>query len=428
MAHTTDPDAEGGEWQFSGFLLPTTTPVPDQLFDELLYRLAPAEMMVLLYIIRLTYGFRKQSDNISLKQMVEGIRTKDGRVLDRGTGLSKATVARTLASLEAKKVILRTRRRSFQKGDEPTTYHLNIPAIQPALDPVTDPEDVGTPVSRFETPRVSPVRHPRVSNRDTQQTGKQETDRQHVVVVRDALKNFGITLKVADQLTAAYPEAYLLDKLDLVQWLVDNHSPLVGKNPAGYLRRAIEEDYTPPPKYRSPAQRQAEAQERDAAAEEAQRQRREAEAAYAQEKALTQQKLRELYPPTPIAGTELTTRAAWEQTLDRLRPQLSRPNFEMWLANTALVDCDTGTARIVASSRFQVEHLTTRLQPLVVRTLAEVVGRSLACEFIPAAELLDAATLLPDTGSPAGAVGPQGGEPVTMPHNATGGQAFPTGS
>ena len=75
-----------------------------------------------------------------------------------------------------------------------------------------------------------------------------------------------------------------------------------------------------------------------------------------------------------------------------------------------------------------MEHLTTRLQPLVVRTLAEVVGRSLACEFIPAAELLDAATLPPDTGSPACAVGPQGGEPVTMPHKATVCQAFPTGS
>ena len=243
--------------------------------------------------------------------------------------------------------------------------------------------------------------------------------------MRDTLEKFGITRKVADQLTTAYPEAYILEKLDLVQWLVDTHSPLVGKNPAGYLRRAIEEDYSPPPKYRSPAQRQAEAQERDAAVEAAQQERREAEAAYAHEKALNQQKLRELYPIEPIAGTALTTRDAWEQTLDRLHAQLSRLNFETWLANTALVHCTNGTALVVAPSRFQVEHLATRLQPLVARTLSEVVGTALTCAFVPAAELLDAATAPPGSASPAAEVVPPRDEQVLpMPQQSSAGPAI----
>ncbi len=123
----------------------------------------------------------------------------------------------------------------------------------------------------------------------------------------------------------------------------------------------------------------------------------EAEAAYAQEKALHQQRLRELYPPTPVVGMTFTTRDAWEQTLDRLHGQLSRLNFETWLANTALVQCQDGTALIAAPSRFQVEHLATRLQPLVARTLGEVLGTALTCTFVPASELLAAAPATADT-------------------------------
>ena len=150
---------DDGEWTFGGFSFPTTTPVPDQVFDELLYRLGSSEVVVLLYIIRRTFGFRKLSDNISLSQLCEGITTKDGRVLDRGTGLSKATVARALKSLERKGVINRTRRRSRRRGDEPTTYQLNLL----------------TPVSHFETGGVSPARQGVSHQRDTQQTVLQQT-------------------------------------------------------------------------------------------------------------------------------------------------------------------------------------------------------------------------------------------------------------
>ena len=151
-------------YRFQGFASPTTTPVPDQLFDELLYHLSPTEIVVLLYIIRRTYGFKKDSDNISLNQMVNGITTKEGRVLDRGTGLSKATVARSLNTLEEKGVIERIRRRSTNRGDEPTTYRVR------ELDPL----------SQNETPRVSPTRQAVSHQRDTQETVLQETERQDI--------------------------------------------------------------------------------------------------------------------------------------------------------------------------------------------------------------------------------------------------------
>src|SRR5437762_152852 len=84
-----------------GFHRPTTTPVPDELFDEWLAVLSGGELKCLLYIVRRTLGFKKDADAISLSQMVHGITTRDGRVLDSGTGLNRSTVVEALASLEA---------------------------------------------------------------------------------------------------------------------------------------------------------------------------------------------------------------------------------------------------------------------------------------------------------------------------------------
>jgi Bacteriophage replication protein O len=77
---------------FRGYAGPNYTPVPDELFDEQLPDLSGAELKVLLYVIRRTFGFKRESDNISLSQMLNGLRTRDGRVLDRGVGLSKKTL------------------------------------------------------------------------------------------------------------------------------------------------------------------------------------------------------------------------------------------------------------------------------------------------------------------------------------------------
>src|SRR5512135_3715278 len=112
--------------QFKGFFSPRYTQVPDELFDELMAHLSGAELKVLLYIIRRTFGFKKDSDNISLKQICKGIKTKAGEVLDKGTGLSLSTVQIALKGLIEKNCVLTARNSSKEKGDEPTTYSLNI--------------------------------------------------------------------------------------------------------------------------------------------------------------------------------------------------------------------------------------------------------------------------------------------------------------
>src|ERR1044072_8313371 len=91
---------------FGGFDSPNTTQVPDAFFDVVAPELTEAELRVALYIIRRTFGLKKDSDTISLRQIVDGITTKDGRILDRGTGLKKSAVANALTGLVRKGVIL----------------------------------------------------------------------------------------------------------------------------------------------------------------------------------------------------------------------------------------------------------------------------------------------------------------------------------
>lgn len=112
--------------QFKGFISPRYTQVPDELFDELMAHLSGAELKVLLYIVRRTFGFKKDTDNISLNQICNGITTRNGEVLDCGTGLSQNAVLTALKGLIGKSAIVAKRNSSKEKGHEPTTYSLNI--------------------------------------------------------------------------------------------------------------------------------------------------------------------------------------------------------------------------------------------------------------------------------------------------------------
>src|SRR4028118_1504713 len=103
---TNDGSPGKPSFEFEGFDDPAYTQVPDVVFDRLMANLSESELKVLLYIIRRTYGFKKRSDNISIKQLVEGIVTRDGRRLDYGAGISKASVVRGTKGLVDKKIII----------------------------------------------------------------------------------------------------------------------------------------------------------------------------------------------------------------------------------------------------------------------------------------------------------------------------------
>jgi replication initiator protein A len=89
----------------------------------------------------------------------------------------------------------------------------------------------------------------------------QQTDEDNDVVV--ALQKFGISKKQAVKLAKEHPHEYILEKLELVQWFRDTKSPLVAKNPAGFARKAIEDDYPAPPQYKSKKQQVLEAEQKE---------------------------------------------------------------------------------------------------------------------------------------------------------------------
>jgi phage replication O-like protein O len=89
--------------------------------------LSGAEFKVVLYIARRTYGFGKDKDTISLTQIAEGIVRKDGTVLDRGTGISRASVARSVKTLEELGIIIRkTNMSETGREFEESTYSINL--------------------------------------------------------------------------------------------------------------------------------------------------------------------------------------------------------------------------------------------------------------------------------------------------------------
>jgi hypothetical protein len=363
----------GEGWKFSGFVLPTTTPVPDQFFDELLPRLSGAEVKVLLYICRRTFGFKKNADNISLKQMVRGIRTKAGKALDRGTGLGKASVTRALNSLEKKNIILRTRRRSDRKGDRATTYSLNIL----------------TPVSQNETPLVSKRDTPVSHQRDTQQTVLQQTDKQQQVV--EKIIRFQLGRKKAQDLAAAYAPALIEEKIELLEWKLklQDDGKARGRpieDPAAWLVRAIEKDYQPPPGFKTRAQREEEAAERKKRRDE--RARQEAERVQRQRKQSKQEQRQQAQRLAALIkrhGAGERERELWRRVLKTIEDRAnggSKALFRAMLTNSALLKIEDGNALIVLRNRFARDWVEKNQTQLIRRLLAKYVhGQRVVLRF-----------------------------------------------
>lgn len=112
---------------------PNTTPIPNILIDDWMADMTLGQLKTLLYITRRTYGFqRPEGDAISLNQMINGIVRRDGRRLDRGTGLSKPSLLQALRDLKEKGFI-EAEQQSDDGGNQPTKYRLVLEETLPPL-------------------------------------------------------------------------------------------------------------------------------------------------------------------------------------------------------------------------------------------------------------------------------------------------------
>jgi len=91
-----------------------------------MYELTFAELKVLLYIIRRTYGFKKATDKISLKQISEGIVRKNGIRLDNGAMIDRRTAMRAIKRLETKGLILINRAKLGNGNNAINLYSLRF--------------------------------------------------------------------------------------------------------------------------------------------------------------------------------------------------------------------------------------------------------------------------------------------------------------
>jgi DNA-binding transcriptional ArsR family regulator len=163
--------------KFGGYQSPHYTIVPDELFDEQMAELSGPELKVLLYIIRHTYGFKKDNDNISISQMLNGIIKRDGTRQDKGCGLSKPTLLQALRDLQERNLIIAERRMSRERGNEPTNYRLNVltePVPQVQSPPLVKDLYQGVGKGVLPTPWSKDL--------TTQDTREQETTRQETII------------------------------------------------------------------------------------------------------------------------------------------------------------------------------------------------------------------------------------------------------
>jgi Replication initiator protein A/DnaA N-terminal domain len=197
--------------------------------------------------------------------------------------------------------------------------------------------------------------------------------------VANALQNFGISKKQALRLAKKYPAQYVLEKLELTQWLVDRKSPLVSKNPQGFLVKALEDDYKAPAQYkgkRAKASKPLGSEEQEA--------RLLAQEEYRKGKEEARQRLLEEHPPQPIKGTEHTTESAWSKALASLQEQVSPAVFNSWLKDTLLLQVTDTAARIGVPNRYAIAWLERKMYREISNAMKGILGKDVDLEFVVA--------------------------------------------
>lgn len=297
----TPHDIQPGAFHYPGFKVVNSTPVPDDVFDVIAPELEHGELRVLLYIIRRTFGFKKQSDHISLNQLVEGIRKRDGEVLDRGAGVSKSTAVRAVKGLIEKGIIVAARNSSPDRGYEATTYSLRFQ--DEAAPPLSHHRTRG--LSHDDTRASATIEHPLVSPRNIQHDSKQHDSKQQqprnarprsrgTVVASSATPTDALTgaqeLVLADLLGLPMTRETALGLLQtyptekITAWIEAVALRPTTKEPAAFVIKALQANWALPKQYHDKLDRQERAKKKKAEQDAVDRARAAAEAAFQERK------------------------------------------------------------------------------------------------------------------------------------------------
>jgi hypothetical protein len=227
------------------------------------------------------------------------------------------------------------------------------------------PPGVETPVSGGRDSSIPRIRDTSVHHK----TKRTKKERQKKDVVAQDLEIFGIAKSAATKLMHDYPVEYIKEKLEMAKRLVAAGSALVSQNPAGWLRKAIEEDYAPPRTYERHRHRSVR-EKKDAKLVQAEPRERN------MPKVRSQQAQNVPNEPTQNVTTEpreskgenkepeKTSREneiTWKKTLEQLQGNLSPGEAAARLTGTTLLQVTDTAALIGVPSTFAIAWLERRL-------------------------------------------------------------------
>jgi len=104
-----------------------TFAAPDLLRRYLLHMdsgLGDAELRVYVFLVGQTMGWGKETDGVSIAQIRDGIRRRNGEVWSTGTGQNTRTIKRAIRSLVERKLITCTTNSVPRHGNVANTYAL----------------------------------------------------------------------------------------------------------------------------------------------------------------------------------------------------------------------------------------------------------------------------------------------------------------
>jgi len=97
-----------------------------------------------------------------------------------------------------------------------------------------------------------------------------------------------------------------------------------------------------------------------------------------------------------ILPQETNAEQLWERALTELKVRVTRPNYETWLKDTVGLQFDDGVFVVGAPNDFATEWLSTKLRPLIAKTLSGIIGHPVDVSF----QLLGSRPAEPPPGGP----------------------------
>lgn len=398
-----------------------------------------AELKVIEYVLKHTWGYQEFGipKQISLTEFMTGRRRKDGSRIDQGTGLTRPSVRAGLKAA-VEHGYLEKRVDASDKARIRTYYSLRMrpdlaeeidnqqhwpeqhwpeeppapdddedgdDALVPDHDPDDDPDgdrggknlssggknlsrggknlSLGGKESFPRSEKDTLERHQQQENNNNMRAQEDPSATPDVVVV--ALLARGISRPVARRLARLYPADYVRAKEAYLDFLVDAR-PHEVKKPAAWLRKAIEDDYSAPDGFISPADReQAIAAEKRRNEALVAAQEREWEARAAAEEAHKQALAAKRARLHAHFGTRPEDVALWQAVSTELSHGSSTLYALVATAEILQVDAEAPTGarvRLGIPHPFQLRELQhPRLQMALARAFKHHVRKELAIEL-----------------------------------------------